>query len=312
MEEKYMADIRQSESETKGNNRTKRERSQVFRKHEPPWKKDFENAKREWRRLFAEVLGTFLLVLVAVGGGVVSVLSKTGISPAGLVVAPGLMVMVIILFMGKVSGAHLNPVVSISFAARGDFPWRRVPGYIVAQLVGSVLACLFLRSVFGNVGVFGATEPGAGITDLQAVLIELFLTLGLVSTILGTASEAQNVGPLSAIGVGGYIALAGLWASPISGASMNPARSFGPDLILLNFAHYWVYLVGPIVGGLIAVGFAYILRGPGGDTAAVTAAQGTLDGIRLSTANGLSRGSTMAENGRLVEKHAHKHCGFDA
>jgi aquaporin Z len=136
-----------------------------------------------------------------------------------------------------------------------------VPGYVVAQLVGSVLACLFLLSIFGKVGTFGSTGPGIGIGDLQAMLIELVLTLGLVSTILGTASEAQNVGSLSAIALGGYIVLAGLWASPISGASMNPARSLCPDLILFNFSYYWIYLVGPIVGGLIAVGFAYILRG---------------------------------------------------
>ena len=89
--------------------------------------------------------------------------------------------------------------------------------------------------------------------------MELILTVGLVSTILGTASKAQNVGPLSAIAVGGYIILAGLWASPISGASMNPARSFGPQLILLNFDHFWLYVLGPVIGGLIAVGFAYIL-----------------------------------------------------
>ena len=100
------------------------------------------------------------------------------------------------------------------------------------------------------------------------------LTLGLVSTILGTASKSQNVGPLSALAVGGYIALAGLWGSPISGASMNPARSFGPDLILLNFVHFWVYLVGPIAGALLAVVAAYVLRGPGGDEPAIQAAQG--------------------------------------
>jgi aquaporin Z len=274
-----MAKLEQRQSEMKQNRRPRRERPEVLPKLQTPWKKDFDDVRREWRRLFAETLGTFFLVLVAVGGSIVSVLDKVAISPAGVTVAPGLMVMVIILFMGKVSGAHLNPTVSISFAARGDFPWRRVPGYIVAQLVGSILACLFLRSILGNVPMFGATEPGTGISDLQAMLIELVLTVGLVSTILGTASQAQNVGPLSAIGVGGYIALTGLWASPISDASMNPARSFGPDLLLFNFAHYWVYVVGPIIGGLIAVGFAFILRGRGGDTAAIQAAQGTLDNI---------------------------------
>ena len=114
-------------------------------------------------------------------------------------------------------------------------------------------------------------------TDLQATVIEIVLTLGLVSTILGTASKAQNVGPIAALAVGGYIALAGLWASPISGASMNPARSFGPDLLLLDFSHIWVYVVAPILGGLLAVLFAYVLRGPGGDEPAVQAAQGRLE-----------------------------------
>jgi aquaporin Z len=189
------------------------------------------------------------------------------------------MVMAIILFMGATSGAHLNPAVSIAFAARGDFPWRRVPGYIVAQFVGAVLACLLLAGLFGRVSPLGGTVPGHGINDLQAVVVEILLTLGLVSTILGTASRAQSVGPLAALAVGGYIALAGLWASPVSGASMNPARSLGPDLVVGNLAHAWLYVVGPIVGGLLAVGVAYILRGPGGDLPAVQAAQGRLPEI---------------------------------
>jgi aquaporin Z len=109
------------------------------------------------------------------------------------------------------------------------------------------------------------------------MLFELVLTAGLVSTILGTASRAQNVGALSALGVAGYIILAGLWSSPVSGASMNPARSFGPDLVVGDFAHYWVYLVGPLAGALIAVGIAWILRGPGGDAGGIAAAQGRLD-----------------------------------
>jgi aquaporin Z len=193
------------------------------------------------------------------------------------VTAPGLTVLAIILFMGAVSGAHLNPAVTIAFAARKDFPWKRVPGYIVAQLVGSALACLLLATLFGKVGALGATVPAANISDWQALITEIILTSGLVSVILGTASGAQNLGPISAFGVGAYIILAGLWASPITGASMNPARSFGPDLILWNFAHYWVYVLGPIVGGLIAVGIAWLLRGPGGDLSAILAAQGKLD-----------------------------------
>ena len=109
------------------------------------------------------------------------------------------------------------------------------------------------------------------------MLTELVLTVGLVSTILGTASRAQNVGALSAVAVGGYIVLAGLWSSPISGASMNPARSLAPDLTLGRFDHLWVYLVGPLLGATVAVGIAWLLRGPGGDPGGRTAARGTLD-----------------------------------
>ena len=238
---------------------------------------EFDDPRHEWRRLFSELFGTFLLVLVGAGGAVVNAQSGDAITRAAAVAAPGLMVMAIILFMGAVSGAHLNPAVSIAFAARGDFPWRRVPGYIVVQLIGATLACLFLWALLGKIGSLGATEPGQGISDVQAMFMEMALTVGLVSTILGTASGAQSVGVFGALGVGGYIILAGLWSSPISGASMNPARSFGPDLVLLDFTHYWPYLLGPVVGGLIAVGIAWILRGPGGGHSGAAAAQGTID-----------------------------------
>jgi len=145
------------------------------------------------------------------------------------------------------------------------------------QLAGAALACLFLRLSLGDVGGLGATVPGRGISDTQALLIEIVLTVGLVSTILGTSSGAQNVGPLSALAIGGYIALAGLWSSPISGASMNPARSFGPDVITGDYRHLWLYIVGPIVGALIAVAFAWVLRGPAGDAAAARAARGRIE-----------------------------------
>jgi len=228
------------------------------------------------RRLFAELFGTFLLVLAGAGAPVVNAVSPGSIGRQAAVTAPGLTVLAIILFMGAVSGAHLNPAVTFSFWLRGDFPWYRIPGYVIVQLAGATLACLFLRAVYGNVGRLGATEPGRGIADWKALLTELVLTVGLISTILGTASRDQNVGPLSAIAVGGYIVLAGLWSSPISGASMNPARSFGPDLVLGDFSHYWLYVVGPLVGGAVAVGFAWILRGRGGDPGGVLAARGSL------------------------------------
>ena len=239
-------------------------------------RKNFDDPSREWRRIFAEVLGTFVLVLVGAGGGVVNAVSDGQISRGTAVTAPGLMVLAIILFMGAVSGAHLNPAVTLGFALRGDFPWRRVPGYIIAELLGATLAVLFLWAMFGKVGSLGATEPGPGISDLQAMFMELILTVGLFSVILGTASRSQNLGPLSALGVGGYIVLAGLWSSPVSGASMNPARSFAPDLVLGDFDHFWVYVVGPILGAAIAVGFAYVLRSHA-DVGGALAAQGALD-----------------------------------
>jgi aquaporin Z len=238
-------------------------------------REEFEDPRYAYRRLFAEVLGTFLLVLAAAGGGVLHARGQISLSAA--VVAPGLTVMAVILFMGAVSGAHLNPVVSIAFALRRDFPWKRVPAYILAQLVGASLAALLLLGVFGNVGHLGATLPGHGYHTWQALLLEITLTGGLVSVILGTASRAQNVGSVGALGVGGYIALAGLWSAPVSGTSMNPVRSFGPALVSGDWSAYWVYVVGPLTGAIIAVGCAVILRGRGGiDSTARVAASGSL------------------------------------
>ena len=121
---------------------------------------DFQNPKQEWRRLFSELFGTFFLVLVAAGGGMMGQAFPDTISRTAAVTAPGLMVMAIILFMGKVSGAHLNPAVSLAFAARGDFPWRRVPGYIVVQLGGATLAALFLQRRHRRVGDVRLELPG--------------------------------------------------------------------------------------------------------------------------------------------------------
>jgi aquaporin Z len=236
---------------------------------------DFLDPTHEWRRLFAEVWGTFLLVLVAAGGGVVAARSGGVVSLGMIVVAPGLMVMAIIYFMGTVSGAHLNPAVTLAFAVRRNFPWRRVPGYVLAQIVGSIAAALFLRQLFGTVGALGATVPGSGIASGTALAMEVVLTAGLVNTILGTAAGARNIGANGAIAVGGYIALAGLWAAPISGASMNPVRSFAPDLVRGDLGTTWIYLAGPVLGALIGVGFEWILKGKP-TTAGSVAAQGTI------------------------------------
>jgi aquaporin Z len=254
------------------------QQARMVRKQVSP---DFLNPMHEWRRLFAEAWGTFLLVLVAAGGGVVAATSGGALTLGMSVVAPGLMVMVVIYFMGTVSGAHLNPAVTLAFAVRRNFPWRRVPGYLLAQLFGGLAAAFFLRTLFGTAGALGATVPGGGIGDGTALAMEVVLTAGLVNTILGTASGARNIGANGAIAVGGYIALAGLWAAPISGASMNPVRSFAPDLLRLDLSTTWIYLVGPILGALIGVVFEWILKGKP-TTAGSLTAQGLL-GVDEST-----------------------------
>jgi len=243
---------------------------------EPPWLRDFDNVAHEWRRLFCEFFGVFFLMLAAAGPEVVDAYVPGSVSRSLAVVAPGLAVMAIILALGSISGAHLNPVVSIAFALRKEFPWRRVPGYVVVQLGGAVVACLVLEALFGRLALLGATEPAPLVSDPKAFVLEAILTLGLIGVILGTASGAQQVGPLSALAVGGYITVAAIWGGPVTGASMNPARSFGPDAVLGDFNHFWVYVLGPLVGAIAGVGIAILLRGGGGDPSAAAAAQGTL------------------------------------
>ncbi len=250
---------------------------------ELPFGKEFDDPIVEWRRLFAELLGTALLVLVAAGAAVVNATVPGSIPPTAGVVAPGLMVMALIYSTGAVGGAHLNPAVTLAFAVRGNFPWKRVPGYLLMQVLGAAAAVLGLRVVFGDVGGLGATVPASGVTTGQALAVEVVLTLGLVTVILGTASGAKNVGANAAIAIGGYVALAGLWAAPVSGASMNPARSLGPELIGGEGKAWWVYVLGPVVGGLVAVGCAWLLRGPP-TLAGDEAAQGWIDELAAGSA----------------------------
>ena len=212
--------------------------------------------------MFAEWWGTFLLVISGAGAAMAGALNSAHAIHLAVAVAPGLTVMAVIYFLGSVSGAHLNPAVTLAFALRRNFPWRRVPGYVAAQFAGAIAAVFFLRTTFGEVASLGATVPGEHVGRPQALAIETLLTAGLVNTILGTAAGARNTGPNGGIAVGGYIALAGLWACALSGASMNPARSLAPDILRGNFSTSWIYIAGPIAGALIAVVFEWILKGP--------------------------------------------------
>ncbi len=236
---------------------------------------DFLNGALEYRRMFSEVLGTFLLVIAGAGGAAVAYWSHGAVTLAMAVIAPGVMVMATIYFMGAVGGAHLNPAVTFAFALRRNFPWRRVPGYIVSQFIGAMLAVAFLYLILGDASSHGATVPDARLHHWQAFLLEAMLTTGLVTVILGTASGARNIGTNGAIAVGGYIALAGLWSAPATGASMNPFRSLTPDILRGDFTTTWIYIAGPFLGAIIGVAFEWILKGKP-TTFGTLAAQGEL------------------------------------
>lgn len=230
--------------------------------HRPNFSTNQSDPGSWWRRLFAEALGTFLLTLVAAGPATISAATGYTISQPAAVTAPGLLVMALIYAMGDVSGAHINPVVTLAFAIRDDFPWRRVPGYWLSQFVGAIAAALLLRILFGDVGHLGATLPAAGLPAIIPLAMETLLTCLLVTVILGTAHDTRLVGHNAALAVGGTIVLTGLFAGPVSGASMNPARSFGPALVSGQLGSMWIYLLGPLLGALLAAGIAWILHGP--------------------------------------------------
>jgi aquaporin Z len=217
---------------------------------------EIADSRLEWRRLIAETIGTFFLVLVAAGGGTVDAAYGGGRAarPAA-VIATALVLLALIRTLRGTSGAHLNPAITVALATSGSFAWRRVPGYLIAQLAGATAAAGVLRAAFGRALAAGCTAPGPGTGAGTALAVEVLLTFGLMTVILGTAS-----GPHVAIAVAGYVALAGLWGSPVSGASMNPARSLGPALVSGRFTDIWIYLAGPVAGGLIAVAVAWTVR----------------------------------------------------
>ena len=215
-----------------------------------------------WIRLIIEFLGTFVLVTVAAGAGVINHYAGGGpISRTAAVIAPGAVVMAMIYAWGPLSGLHINPAVTFAFTVRGVFPQAWVIPYWVAQFAGALGAALFLQVMFGHVsegGNYPITKPGG---DWKSLVMEIVLTMILVSIILNTATGARSIGHNAAIAVGSTVALLGLFASPISGASMNPARSLGPDIIGRDYTGWWVYIAGPVTGAFIAVMIIQAVRG---------------------------------------------------
>jgi aquaporin NIP len=199
--------------------------------------------------LLAEFIGTFGLVFA--GTGAVTFNQMTGaLTHVGIAIVFGLVVTALIYTFGHASGAHFNPAVTIAFASIGDFGWRQVPGYVGAQLLGAAAASGVLRATFGLVGNLGATLPATA--PIQSLILEMILTFLLMTVIMGVAVDARAVKGFAGIAIGATVGLEAMFGGPISGASMNPARSLGPALFSGAWQYHWMYWAGPIVGAVLA------------------------------------------------------------
>ncbi|WP_395737658.1 MIP/aquaporin family protein [Prosthecobacter sp.] len=210
------------------------------------------------KKLLAECLGTFTLVFAGTGAIVINAATHGSITHVGIALVFGLVVLAMIHTFGDVSGAHLNPAVTLAFAAARRLPWREAPGYVVAQVAGAFAASLLLHFLFPQDTTLGATLPLG--SDAQSFVLELVLSAILMLTILSVSTGAKEKGITAAITIGGVIALEALFAGPISGASMNPARSLAPAFISGHLSHLWLYLTAPILGALLAVPLCLCVR----------------------------------------------------
>ncbi len=209
-------------------------------------------------KLLSELLGTFTLVFAGTGAIIINEVSGGVIGHAGIALTFGLVVMAMIYTFGDVSGAHLNPAVTLAFAAGKRFAWKDVPGFLAAQIGGACLASGVLRLLFPANEKLGATLPAG--SAMQSFVLEVILTAILMLTILRVSTGAKEKGITAGIAVGGVIAMEAMFAGPICGASMNPARSLAPALLSGHLEHLWIYLVAPVVGALAAVPLCSALR----------------------------------------------------
>jgi MIP family channel proteins len=212
------------------------------------------------RRLTAELVGTFALVFA--GCGAVMVEAKTGaLGHVGVAITFGLVIMAMIYAVGHISGAHLNPAVSLAFALNRHFPWTKLLGYWAAQLAGAFAAAALLRASLGNIAHVGATLPSG--SERQSFLWEVVLTFFLMFVIMAVATDTRAVGEAAAIAIGATVGLDAMFGGPISGASMNPARSIGPAFVSGDLHALWVYVAAPLVGAALGAAIYRFLRGDG-------------------------------------------------
>ena len=226
---------------------------------------DWANPEHRLRRLLAEFLGMAGLTFVLSGGA--AILARYGGHPLEpwqtvlvLSLVSALWLAAAVYFLGDIS-AHFNPAMTLAFALRRDMGWVMAGAYWIVQFAAAVGGSLLARAFFGPAGNLAATMPKPG-QSWQAVCFEAILTFGLVLMVLNLANGPKLNGPFVPLAVGAYILAWGSMGGPYDGASMNPARSFGPDLAIGDLSTWWVYLVGPVAGAVIAVGVAYVLRGP--------------------------------------------------
>ncbi|XP_054801505.1 aquaporin NIP2-1-like [Prosopis cineraria] len=201
------------------------------------------------RKVLAEIIGTYLLVFVASGTAALSAFDEQKTSRLGAALAGGFIVMVMIYAIGHISGAHINPAVSLAFAALGHFPWKQVPFYVGAQMTGGISASLTLRLLLHPIKELGTTSPSG--TDAQALVMEVLATFTLMFVICAVTTDAKAVRELAGVAIGISVCIAGILGGPISGGSMNPARTFGPAIASGSYKGIWVYLVGPVVGAIL-------------------------------------------------------------
>ena len=210
------------------------------------------------KKYLAEFSGTFALVFFGTGAIVVNNISGGTVTHVGIAITFGLIVMSMIYALGDISGAHLNPAVTIAFVISKKFPMDQLIQYITAQILGALLASILLKYLFPTDEMLGTTEPAG--SSMQSFILEIFLTFFLMLVIISVATGSKEQGMFAGLAIGSVVSLEAMFAGPVCGASMNPARSFAPALISGHTEYLWIYLSAPVIGATGAIGFYKLIK----------------------------------------------------
>lgn len=212
------------------------------------------------KKYISEFIGTFILIFCGTGAMTVNEVTGGSVSHVGVAITWGLIVMAMIYAFGEISGAHFNPAVSIAFAYAKKFSWKEVPKYIIAQILGALLASIILRILFPESKYLGTTISSFDM-PWRAFVLEILLTFFLMVTIINVSTGSKEVGVMAGIAIGGVVLLEAMFAGPMTNASMNPARSIAPALISGHLENLWLYILAPILGALLAVISCRLVKG---------------------------------------------------